>query len=442
MKKYYEKKLLIQRKHAAFETAAYICSGEKEPCYLYEHHEGISIGAGICMEVIATPEELVVQQEGAKQSIKIVDLCQDLERVFKSLDIACWRAYGIANFGLARYIHGLDKGAEAKEFLHFVIPNKEYRVLEDAILLRALNKEDINMMENNVSDAVQGGRKDDIATVYDQRDVLAFDEEYYKGIVRLAVKDIGDKRYQKVILSRKIPVKKRLDMLQTYLHGRGRNTPARSYYYRFPNLEVAGFSPETIAEINDAGIVYTFPLAGTRALTGDAHANEHLKEELQHDPKEIAEHAISVKLADEEMKQVCAAGSVAVTEFMSVIERGTVQHLGSRLRGSLKEGCNSWHAFCKLFPAVTASGIPKKAAIEAIGRLEKHPRHLYSGGVLIYDCNGALDAALVLRSVFQNAKESWVRAGAGIVGLSNPQREFKETEEKIRSVAEQLIIEH
>lgn len=160
---------------------------------------------------------------------------------------------------------------------------------------------------------------------------------------------------------------------------------------------------------------------------------------MLNDPKEIAEHAISVKLANEEMEQVCVPGSVVITEFMSVMERGTVQHLGSRLRGTLRAGYHSWHAFCHLFPAVTASGIPKKEAIEAIGRTEKEARHLYSGGVLTYDYNGTLDTALVLRSIFQNAEETWIRVGAGIVEMSNPERELAETQEKVSSVARQLV---
>ena len=131
--------------------------------------------------------------------------------------------------------------------------------------------------------------------------------------------------------------------------------------------------------------------------------------------------------------------TVVVNDYMSVLERGTVQHIGSRLRGTLKDNCNSWHAFNELFPAVTASGIPKKESIEAIGRLEKDPRNLYSGSILIYEENGTLDAALVLRTLFQTENETWLRAGAGVVEMSKPERELEETCEKLRSISKQLI---
>ncbi len=116
-----------------------------------------------------------------------------------------------------------------------------------------------------------------------------------------------------------------------------------------------------------------------------------------------------------------------------------MQHLASRVKGLLKDGYNAWHAFTALFPAVTATGIPKQESIEAIGRLESQPRNLYSGCVMIADSDGAMDAALVLRTVFQKNKKAWLHVGAGIVDMSIPARETEETCEKIRSISQQLV---
>ncbi|GGU50941.1 chorismate-binding protein [Lentzea flava] len=69
---------------------------------------------------------------------------------------------------------------------------------------------------------------------------------------------------------------------------------------------------------------------------------------------------------------------------------------------------------------------------------EEQERGLYSGAVLWVDSSGMMDAALVLRTVFQRNGRTWLRAGAGIVEQSQPEREFEETCEKLRSVAEHL----
>jgi len=123
---------------------------------------------------------------------------------------------------------------------------------------------------------------------------------------------------------------------------------------------------------------------------------------------------------------------------MRVLERGSVQHLASRVKGVLAEGATAWTVLEKLFPAVTASGIPKKEALESIIRHEGRKRGLYSGCVLVAGSNGALDATLVLRAVYQEGGRCWLQAGAGLVPHSMPEREWEETSEKLESVAPYL----
>ena len=88
-----------------------------------------------------------------------------------------------------------------------------------------------------------------------------------------------------------------------------------------------------------------------------------------------------------------------------------------------------------LFPAVTASGIPNAAGVEAILRLDDGPRGLYSGAVVMVSADGGLDAALTLRAAYECDGKTWLRAGAGIIEESEPEREFEETCEKLSTLA-------
>jgi salicylate synthetase len=92
-----------------------------------------------------------------------------------------------------------------------------------------------------------------------------------------------------------------------------------------------------------------------------------------------------------------------------------------------------------LFPAVTASGIPKSAGFDAILRLDECPRGLYSGAVVMFSADGGLDAALTLRAAYERDGRTWLRAGAGIIGASSPGREFDETCEKLATLAPYLV---
>ncbi|RII91017.1 salicylate synthase, partial [Clavibacter michiganensis] len=242
----------------------------------------------------------------------------------------------------------------------------------------------------------------------------------YLAAVASGVAAIQAGELQKVVVSRRVPVTGEVDLPATFVRGRRANTPARSYLLGLGGIEAVGFSPEIVVAVDASGTVRTQPLAGTRALVADPVESRRLREELLSDAKEIHEHAISVKLAVEEMAPVCRAGSVRVEEFMVVEERGTVQHLGSRVAGELAEGLTCWDALAALFPAVTASGVPKRAAFDLIRRLEGHDRGLYAGAVLRIDADGALDAALVLRTLFRRGEATWLQVGAGVVGASSP----------------------
>lgn len=441
---YHEKKFLFNKD--IYIAGIKICeSNFYEDYVMYENDGEISIGIGRFATIIVRSNETSVTISGKNFNFVNEDISKTLNSIFKSIPVKNWRSYGIANFALAYHNYKLPLGDENQSLIKMFIPKLEIRIKEGQILTRALDIKDLDKINNIVVNLDSYNNKSDsLEYRIEKSKVFTFNKleqngDNYKDIVDRGVEDIKNGKYQKVILSRKILLNQNIDMLASYIVGRKMNNPARSYVVKFQELQVIGYSPETVAEVSKDGYVSTFPLAGTRAIGVNEEETNKLKQELLTDPKEIAEHAVSVKLAYEELEKVCESNSVHVNEFMSVLNRGTVQHLASRLKGKLKEGYNEWHAFNTLFPAVTASGIPKREAIEAISRLEQEPRNLYSGSILTYDSDGTMDAALVLRSAYKENDNTWLRAGAGIVKLSSPKRELQETCEKLRSVSKQLV---
>ena len=156
-------------------------------------------------------------------------------------------------------------------------------------------------------------------------------------------------------------------------------------------------------------------------------------------PPGTVEHVLSVRTSLQEIGEVAEPGTAVVRDFMTIRERGSVQHLGSTVGGTLDATMDRMDALEALFPAVTASGIPKAEGVEAILRLDENPRGLYSGAVVKFSADGAMDAALVLRAAYERDGQTWLRAGAGIIGSSNPDREFEETCEKLGTLAPFLV---
>lgn len=401
---------------------------------LYERHGTWSLGMGYTLEITVDADGTVRRSDG--QSWRAPSPSEGIEQALSNLPIKDWRAYGRADFEFAYLTHHIENAAHAGPLMKIVIPRSEIRVDKNGVTLRALDADDMAHLKALLAETDGAELPEPGAPV--MIDVRSSGSGHYQQIVASAVAQIQDRLYQKVILSRAFEIPEAIDMLDSYHAGRQANTPARSFFLNDGEFQAYGFSPEIVVTVDAQRNVTTQPLAGTRALTGNRDTDLRLRSELEVDAKEIAEHAASVKLAVQEMRQACTHESVCVDEFMNVLERGSVQHLASHVKGVLAPGASAWTAFEKLFPAVTASGIPKKEALESIRRHESRKRGLYSGCVLIADSDGALDAALVLRSAYREKGRCWLQAGAGLVADSTPQREWEETCEKLTSVGPYL----
>ncbi|GAA1943588.1 salicylate synthase [Kitasatospora viridis] len=350
-----------------------------------------------------------------------------IEEALAAVPVADWHAYGWTCFELASG----DARFAGQTLAHLMVPQLEFTVSTERVLIRALDREALESARKVLAEPAE--LPDPSAVAVETR----LDGERYRAGVARVVAEIGAGRLQKAILSRPVPVPFPVDLCASYLHGRRHNTPARSFLLDLGGWQAAGFSPETVLEADGTGCVTTQPLAGTRALTGDPALDSALRAELLADPKEVSEHAMSVKLAFQELAGV--GRDTRIGEFLTVKERGSVQHLASRVASTLTGPHTAWDAFGAVFPPVTASGIPKAAAYRLIEELEPEPRGLYAGAVLMAGADGALDAALVLRAVYQRDGRAWLRAGAGVVGASRPEREYQETCEKLAAVAPYLV---
>ncbi|MDN3612367.1 salicylate synthase [Vibrio ostreicida] len=411
---------------------------------LYEHNDEWAIGINKLANLSVNSQGELTDFYGHTHRVEPHDLCQKINQCSQALTLDNWRIFGRIDFEFSHFAHHIKQKESERILLELFVPEIDLRITSTHLVIRAIDKAviaditrlvDLHREKTPSHDPVQKRLTQD--DIVNQQQI----KDHYQKTVGAAVEEIQQGEYKKVILSRAAVIPAKIDIRKSFIAGRHNNTPARSFMLKLNDVEAFGFSPETVLEVDQHGQLSTQPLAGTRFLPKDAQQAFKLKQELLTDPKEIAEHAASVKLAIEELEQVCPATSVNVTEFMHVSERGSVQHLASRVRGTLSDNKSSWDAFKILFPSITASGIPKREGIEAIARFELAPRGLYSGSVLITDQNGFFDAALVLRAAYKQNAISMLQAGAGVICLSTPEREWEETCEKMACVLDHLVFE-
>jgi salicylate synthetase len=346
------------------------------------------------------------------------------------------RAFGYLTFEVAHLTAGSAPICSPLPLAHFVVPQIEVRWTATGVKITS----DTPALLDAVVEIVRGAAPCHPPPTEPVELNTAGHRQCYEQAVAGIVSAIHQRTLCKAIISRRVDVPFAVDLPRSYAVGLRQNTPARSFLLQLGQRRCAGFSPETLAEVTAAGQVLTQPLAGTRPLLHNTAEDLRLREELEWDVKECYEHIVSVRQAADELRTVCAPASVMVRDLLTVKRRGTVQHLGSTVIGQLRTGNNAWDALEALFPAVTASGISKHQALHAIATTEQDQRELYAGAICMVDAHGALDSAVVLRSIFQQLQgTTWLRAGAGIVADSQPFREYDETTNKLRSVAHCLI---
>jgi anthranilate synthase component 1 len=83
-----------------------------------------------------------------------------------------------------------------------------------------------------------------------------------------------------------------------------------------------------------------------------------------------------------------------------------------------------------VFPAGTVSGAPKVRAMEIIDELEPLRRGPYAGAIGYLSYSGDLDSCIYIRTILVRDGRAYVQAGAGIVADSNPESEYRETQNK------------
>jgi anthranilate synthase component 1 len=227
------------------------------------------------------------------------------------------------------------------------------------------------------------------------------------------------------------------DVVGLYRAQRFVNPSPYLYLLKFGDVALVGSSPETMIRLEHRTACLR-PIAGTRPRGATEQEDRLLADELLQDEKERAEHLMLVDLGRNELGRVALPGTVQVTDLMIVERYSHVMHLVSNITADLEPGRDAFDLLRAGFPAGTLSGAPKVRAMELIAEIEQEPRGPYGGAVGYISVDGNMDFAICIRTATIDRGRLTVRAGAGIVADSDPERERIETVNKARSVARAL----
>lgn len=210
-------------------------------------------------------------------------------------------------------------------------------------------------------------------------------------------------------------------------------TPAHhGGFVRIRGRALLSASPEQFLHVSD-GVVRTRPIKGTRPRSADPIEDAALAAELAEHPKERAENVMIVDLMRNDLSRVCVAGSIRVDGLWVVESYPAVHQLVSTVSGTLIPGVTVEALLGAAFPAGSMTGAPKLSAMTNLHALEGGPRGIYAGCFGYIGVDGAVDLAVVIRSIVIDGDVATVGAGGGITWGSDAAAEVAEVATKARA---------
>ncbi|RAR48992.1 chorismate-binding protein [Flavobacterium lacus] len=254
-----------------------------------------------------------------------------------------------------------------------------------------------------------------------KEDLVVFSEyekNNFENSVEKAIASIQNGDFEKVVLSRKIEIEKKIDLIETFLRLANRYPTAfRSLFYH-PQIGCwMGATPEQLIKVENNHFE-TVSLAGT-----------HQKISFKNwSTKEINEQQIVTDyILDSLHKEVL---SLKVSEPFTV-EAGSLVHLKTTISGEVFSIENTKNTIQNLHPTPAVCGLPKEKALQFINENEGYDRKFYAGYLGLWNEDEASANLFVnLRCLEVEGNKINIYVGCGITGESNPEKEFFETEHK------------
>ena len=210
-------------------------------------------------------------------------------------------------------------------------------------------------------------------------------------------------------------------------------TPAHhGGFVRIGGRALLSASPEQFLHAG-GGAIRSRPIKGTRPRSADPQTDAALAAELAVNVKERAENVMIVDLMRNDLSRVCVPGTIRVDGLWVVESYPAVHQLVSTVSGTAAEGTTVGALLEATFPAGSMTGAPKLSAMTKLHQLEGGPRGVFAGCFGYVGVDGAVDLAMVIRSIVIDEDAAVVGAGGGITWGSVAAEEVAEVATKARA---------
>lgn len=261
----------------------------------------------------------------------------------------------------------------------------------------------------------------------------------YRSNVASGVAAIRAGRYRKVVLARARDLRATTRFHPLRALNELRQCYADCYAFSIGNGAGASFigaSPERLLAVA-GGRLRTEALAGTAPRGATAGEDAAFAKQLLQSDKDLHEHRI---VLDSILRRLAQVGVASPTVSRPRVRQlSNVQHLATPVEAALPAGVDAFQLVGELHPTPAVGGTPREAAVAHLRELEPFDRGLYAGALGWVNHAGDGEFFVGIRSALMQGESARVYAGAGIVEGSMPEREFTETELKMRALRDALL---
>lgn len=179
--------------------------------------------------------------------------------------------------------------------------------------------------------------------------------------------------------------------------------------------------------------VESLVLAGSARRGRDPNDDGAEADRLFNSAKERSEHSLALESVRDALRVACS--DVAASTEPEILRLANVQHLATRITGSLDDPAPSVLELLDLLhPTAAVGGVPRDAALTAIRQAEGNLRGRYAGPVGWVDADGNGEWGIALRCALVSGDRARLFAGAGVMAGSFPEAELEETRLKFRAM--------
>jgi anthranilate synthase len=235
--------------------------------------------------------------------------------------------------------------------------------------------------------------------------------------------------YFEVVLSRTIQAPFQGNAMDVFHRIQKRNPSPYEFIVQLESEQLVGASPEMFVRV-EGRRVETCPISGTIARGESPLEDADQIRALLSSDKEEAELTMCTDVDRNDKSRVCKPETVKVLGRRLIELYSKVIHTVDHVEGELRDDMDGLDAFLSHMWAVTLSGSPKKAAMQAIEDLEDSPRGWYGGAVGALLFNGDINTGITIRTVRIKDGIAHIRVGATLLAASDPDSEERETEIK------------